>query len=120
VTDILASIDDTLADWHGSADSMRWRPDGDVDDEPAESLDSLMRLFAAPPLLPHHDSQLDLTPAPLLEPGMVIRITSGVDSQLLRVVRELDDGRWQVRPTTLARPLDARYRQRQRNRRKRK
>lgn len=28
MTDILASIDDTLADWHGSADAMRWRPDG--------------------------------------------------------------------------------------------
>lgn len=27
-TDILADIDDTLAEWHVSADSMRWRPEG--------------------------------------------------------------------------------------------
>lgn len=39
VTDILADIDGTLADWHGSKDSMRWRPDGDAD-EP--------RVFTAP------------------------------------------------------------------------
>ena len=29
MTDILAEIDDTLADWHGSADAMRWRPEPD-------------------------------------------------------------------------------------------
>lgn len=28
VPDILADIDDTLADWGGSMDAMRWRPDG--------------------------------------------------------------------------------------------
>lgn len=27
MTDILAAIDGTLADWRGSADSMRWRPE---------------------------------------------------------------------------------------------
>jgi hypothetical protein len=29
MTDILADIDDTLAEWHGSADAMRWRPEPD-------------------------------------------------------------------------------------------
>jgi hypothetical protein len=35
MTDILADIDDTLADWHGSADSMRWRPEGSEEPQPA-------------------------------------------------------------------------------------
>ena len=37
MTDILADIDDTLADWNGSKDSMRWRPGGANEPEAAVS-----------------------------------------------------------------------------------
>lgn len=120
MSSILDQIDDTLDDWRGSNDAMHWAPDGGAVPDPDETLDSLTQSFASVPLLPLHDFPLDLTPAPLLRPGMVIRIASEADSQLLRVVRELDGGKWQVRPTTATRCLDARYHQRQKNRRKRR
>jgi uncharacterized protein Yka (UPF0111/DUF47 family) len=95
VTDILASIDDTLADWHGSADSMRWRP------EPTpEQARQVFVEFAA-----------TITPAFRQLTEQVTAAWQGMQP-LLALFDEIQAGR----PSA----LDARYRQRQRNRRKRK
>ena len=142
MSDILAEIDDTLTDWRGSKDSMRWRPDGVVDEDvfaaPPPTRDAMERLRQqiidahqaafplqrkwrlVPEVWPHRDYVLDLHRVSLV-PGMVVWVDGVDEAELLRVIEGPPFGPWRVRPLT-GRPsrLDARYRQRQKNRRKRR
>lgn len=109
MTDILANIDDTLADWHGSADSMRWRPeDGAKPETPApaqrpQPSDVIVTLTAdTGPVTQQFQAIADYL-SRLLPDGL--RFTWGTDNLETRPRRSF---------------LDARYHQRQRNRRKRK
>lgn len=136
MSDILAEIDDTLANWRGSKDSMRWTPDGAHEPEPFpvdlerlwHQIDDVREVSGHaqqpwrldPAVWPHRDFILDLHRI-TLTPGMVI-LVDGVDElERLRVIEGPPYGPWRVRPVT-GRPskLDARYRQRQKNRFKRR
>ncbi|MEZ0090012.1 hypothetical protein [Streptacidiphilus sp. EB129] len=68
---------------------------------------------------PHRDFPLSLRLV-RLEVGTTILINAGGRSDLLRVIKQIGPITWRVRPTTSVRPLDARYRIRQRNRRRRR
>lgn len=137
MSDILADIDDTLADWNGSRDSMHWTPDGGHEPEPFPvDLDRLWRQIddvrevSGPPhqswrldpdVWPQFDHVLDLNGTLRLQPGDTICIDMGDQVEVLRVIEGPLFGPWRVRPTA-GRPskLDARYHQRLKNRRKRR
>lgn len=150
MSDILADIDDTLADWNGSADSMRWRPDGSG----AEP-----RVFTAPEAGWYQfgralQSAFEFRPAMVeltTSPGLSHADVEGIGEQLLAdyagalsfdiqfplAEPTMGQGYWQIqavrRPIAAAFQvslaelgiptryrLDARYHQRQKNRRKRR
>ncbi len=105
MTDILTAIDDTLAEWHGSADSMRWRP------EPTPE-------------------QAEPTPEQARQARQALAQMASIVVPAFRTLCEQVTAAWQgMQPLLVifdeiqaARPsaLDARYHQRQRNRRRRK
>lgn len=95
MTDILADIDDTLADWRGSVDSMRWQPD-----PTPEQVRQMFTEFTAQAAASFRQLAEQVT-------------TTWQGIQPLLVLFDEIQAR---RPSA----LDARYRQRQKNRRRRK
>lgn len=141
MSDILADIDDTLADWNGSADSMRWRPDYEGE-SPINSVAATGWASVAGALVELHSAAMQASYAAteyallygdrttLLEP-----FSLEVELPLAEPAPEQDywkTAAWQryiaamfdIRPRDIGLPprygFDARYRQRQKNRRKRR
>lgn len=95
MTSILADIDDTLADWHGSKDSMRWRPErSEPTAEQFEQVAASIRAAIVPAFQ-----------------RLAVQVTL-----LYEAVKPLLAIMVEPRPSA----LDARYRQRQKNRRRRR
>ena len=98
MTDILTAIDDTLAEWHGSADSMRWRPEP-TPEQARQARQALAQIASI------------VVPAFRTLCEQVTAAWQGMQP-LLFIFDEIQA----ARPSA----LDARYHQRQRNRRRRK
>lgn len=104
MTDILAAIDDTLADWHGSADSMQWRPEGEADEEVCHfTFEADISRFVA---------AMTRVQSSILWLGNNMATTLTATQGCFVLTADQPDPRPSV--------LDARYHQRQRNRRNRR
>lgn len=144
MSDILSEIDDTLADWHGSADSMHWRPDSGENELAAtqtlvgvgEFMATVRDVFfqttstTPDPLTLSSDDLDELHQGwtfgpirlemsfPLAEPE------PGMGYWEYAALRRTIAGMFAIAPRALGLPprygFDARYRQRQKNRRKRR
>ena len=95
MTDILADIDDTLADWNGSKDSMRWRPTPVA--PTAEQYEQVAEAFRSA-IIPAYQR-------------LAVQVTL-----MWEALKPLVALMAEPRPSA----LDTRYQQRQRNRRKRR
>lgn len=118
MSDILSEIDDTLADWHGSADSMHWRPVP----QQGTNQDGSPITFVCSPSPDEARAILDrmtATMAPVVRTmtETLIPAIKHMNETLLPLARAL--GYLPPEPRKPSK-LDARYRQRQKNRRKRK
>lgn len=108
MSDILADIDDTLADWHGSRDSMHWRPGllpTDREPTPEEIQAAIERVNAA------------MVPVIRTWTAQFAAMAKIFNATVMPMARALG-----LIPAPAPRPsrLDARYRQRQKNRVKRR
>lgn len=108
MSDILSEIDDTLADWHGSADSMRWTP-GPV---PVGRQPTPEEVRAA-----IENFNTAMAPVARAMTAQFAAISRAVNEIWLPTARALG---LLPPPPPRRSLLDARYRQRQKNRRKRK
>lgn len=100
-TDILSEIDDTLTSWSGSRDSMRWQPQP----TPEQAAEALARMATM------------LAPSVQALNVQFAAITRSLNETLIPLAKAL--GYLPAPPQRRAR-LDARYHQRQKNRRKRR
>lgn len=129
MSDILADIDDTLADWNGSADSMRWRPGGAEDAGATHTLIGANGFMATvrdvvltttSTLPPMEDPDDWMYQTPLTSTTFEIRLGYWQTAAMRRQIAAAFD----ITPRLLGLPprygFDARYRQRQKNRRKRR
>ena len=129
---ILDRIDDTLDDWHGSGDSMRWTPEDAP--KPSRFTRSLVSISVAPPgtnprdteaftvLDPNWYGQVAIEGDPDRTAGVVFRgnefvvtftaDTSGFTGAMSHLQRAID----QMSAAPRASALDARYHRRYRNR----
>ena len=101
MSDILDSLADTVADWHGSADSMRWKP-GPTPEQARAALEHMAATMA--PVVRAMTAQFEA-------------ISRSLNETLLPMARAL--GLLPPLPQKRA-LLDSRYHQRQKNRRKRR